>query len=333
VQKTDLSKVDIRLAVVDEPPLNPAEPVYIKCPEHQEKTASCAVFSDHIHCFPCGFHIPYRMESLAFLLGIPLKQAFKYARRYTSEGLDAYRERAAVEARRDPLPPSLAEGYQSILWNSRSTRLRWFEDRGIPLEWVDWACLGHDGEKFCIPIWDKDKNLLNIRFRRDDEYYIAPEDGERPTPKYSGMRGRNGTYFYPEWLFHAAYIEGPYVPSIVGWRGDWVAVCEGELDALRLWVEGIPAISPTNGASSVKQVAGFLKQFSRIKYILIMTDQDAAGDRATEEFTRAMWDGQWAYMERVTWPQEFKDITEYLQKAPDVARDVLAQYEERMSAC
>lgn len=259
------------------------------------------------------------MECLAALLRVPLRLAFKYARRYTAEGLDAYRERAAVEARKDPLHPSIAEGYAGFLWGARDNRLQWYLDRGIPRAWIDSMKLGHDGEKFCIPIYDADGRLLNIRFRRDDLYYIPPEEGERPSPKYSGMRGRNGTYFYPENVF-------------AGDDRNWVAVCEGELDALRLWVEDFPAISPTNGASSVKQVAQFLEQYPRIKYALIFTDQDAAGEKAHEDFVRGAWSNL-AYIERVTWPREYKDITEYLQKDYQGARAMLAYYDERMRAC
>jgi hypothetical protein len=303
VQRTDFKKVDLRLAVVDEPPLN-GDPIYIRCSEHKEKTASLAVFPDHLHCFSgaCGFHISGRMEGLAFLLGVPLREAFRRARWYTSEGLDAYRERAAIEARRDPLPTSIAEGYAGLLWGARSNRLPWLLGRGLTRTWIKAMKLGHDGEKFCIPIFDADGKLLNIRFRRDDAYYIEPEEGERPTPKYSGMKGRNGTYFYPENVF----ADDPR---------DWVVVCEGELDALRLWGEDIPAISPTNGASSVKQVVEFLRGYPRIKRVYVCTDQDAAGDKAAEEFI-ALSREQFDYVERVVWPDCFKDVTEYLQAVP-----------------
>lgn len=311
--KTDLSKVDCRLAIMDEPPPS-GEAVYIRCsnPKHTDKNASCAVYPDHIHCFVCGFHIAYRMESLAHLLKIDVREAFKRARYYTTEGLDAYRERAAIEARKDPLPPSVAQGYNRILWESRYERMSWYYSRGIKSEWIDLMKLGHTGEKFSIPIWDKDGKLLNIRFRRDDEYYIAPDEGERPAPKYSGMKGRNGTYFYPERLFHGwAYGS---TTSVVG-LGEWCVVCEGELDALRLWVEGIPAISPTNGANSVKQVVEFLKQYPRIKRIYIATDQDAAGDKAAQEFM-SLAQG-YDVVERLIWGGA-KDVTELYQSGGEL---------------
>lgn len=299
--KTDLSKVDVRLAVVDEPPYK-GEPIFIPCTEHRDQgRPNCAVYPEHIHCYVCSFHIKSRMESLAYLLNIPLHEAFRRARFYTSEHLEAYRERAALQPRLDALPTGLASGYHALLREARTKRAPWYHDRGIPDAWINRMLLGHTGEKFSIPIWDKQHNLINIRFRRDEEYVV--EDDE--TPKYSGMRGRNGTYFYPEPLFNTW-------ASSQKSGGDWCVVCEGELDALRLWVEDIPTISPTNGANSVKHVVEYLKQYPNIRRVYLATDQDAAGDKAAEEFINAS-STQFDIVERLVW-SEAKDVTELYQR-------------------
>lgn len=68
VSKDKLSEEDIDRArnyPIEELLTEPPKRGFIHCPFHQEKTPSCRVFSDHIHCYGCGKHlnaIGYLME-------------------------------------------------------------------------------------------------------------------------------------------------------------------------------------------------------------------------------------------------------------------------------
>ena len=112
--------MDLRLAVDDQ--VVGDNPVKVKCREHNDKTASLAVYADHLHCYGCGFHlemgdatIPGHVHPLGYLLGISGDEVEKVASRYTNEALDRYRDKAAQEARMDPLPRSLAKIYNKVL--------------------------------------------------------------------------------------------------------------------------------------------------------------------------------------------------------------------------
>lgn len=297
--RVDLKLVDCRLAVLDSPLGD--KPVFIPCPNHQDDTPSFGIFPDHAHCFnpACGLHISRRMETLAFLLKISVNEAIKIAAKYSSEAVDGYRERVAQQVRTDPLPKSYAAVYNHSLYFNRRPRLEWLYDRGLNDEWIERACLGHDSTRFTIPFWNDKRDLITIRYRQDP-FYGEPgtllPSGVR-IPKYCGMTGRNGLFLYPEWLIAAD-------------KHDYIVVCEGEFDALRLWMEGIPACSPTNGAGNVKHMLKLLEPYERIKELYIATDQDEAGETAaTELAVLAFQHG--LKTTRLTWPRTWgKDVSE-----------------------
>ena len=296
-------KVDLRLAVSED--IVGEYPVYIRCREHNDKNrGNLAVYTDHLHCFVCGWHEPKTLQALAYLLKVTLREVIPLAPKYTNESLDAYRERAAQESRRDPLPDSLAVIYNEVLYTRRSHRLGWLKARGLMKGYINAFSLGHDGTRFIIPIFDRQKRLVALRFRRDDMYC------DENTPKYCGLKGRNGQYLFPE---------------------DWVAdtepetlvVCEGELDAIRLWQEGIPAVTVTNGAGQVRKLPAMVREaFPSVRRLILATDMDEAGIAAaighTNEQGKFIPGTQQAAeelgftVERVTWSQG-KDITEALQ--------------------
>lgn len=296
--------VDVRLAITDAPVGN--QPEKICCPFHNDPTASFSVYPDGGYCHGCHKRLP-RMETLALLLfgsseGGAVDRAFQVAHKYTVAELDAYRARVDENVKTDPLPWGLAHAYQSLLWGARQDRKQWLKDRGLSADTIGIYNLGHNGTQFTIPIPDRNNNLLTIRFRRDDQYgteYFDPKRGtEVAIPKYCGLPGRNGLFLYPLHVLSSA---------------DWCVVVEGELDALRLIQEGIPAISATNGAGNVAKIpALLLRDAPRIKRLFIATDQDERGDEARIQTNSTALDhGLWTT--RIEWPLEWgKDITEMM---------------------
>lgn len=267
---TDLKLVDVRLAVSDSPVSNLPIKIHCREPKHNDKEMSMAVYADGLCCFGCGKRISRRMEALAYLLygdEHRWRDAIKVADKYTFQSLDNYRKRVGEQARMDPLPKTLAATYHANLYGSRKNRLKWLYRRFLNDSTLDRFCLGHDGTRFTIPIFDKDSNLVSIRFRRDDLYGTEAFDG-KPIPKYSGLTGRNGQYLYPEWLIER-----------IG--SDTLFLYEGELDTVLSWQLGFPGITVTNGAGQFHKLPKLIKEnFPFVKNIVIVGDQDEPGQAA-----------------------------------------------------
>jgi DNA primase len=291
--------LDLRLALTDQPVGE--LPWKLTCPPeiHKERTGrldkemSLAVYPDNIHCFGCKFHRNQPDEALAILLGITPEQALPLLPRYHSESIDAYRERAAQEANLDPLPASLAEVYHQMLWSGpRQHRMKWLQARGLSKYSIQHWQLGHDGNRFVIPLWGAEGQLLTLRYRRDDEYL------DDKYPKYSGMKGRNGLYLF-----------GGSQPG----DGTAIWVTEGELDAIRLWQEGINAVSATNGAGQVHKLPKMIRErWPLVQTLYIATDQDEPGHEAAR-LTKLSAEALGFQTHRISWDGEAKDVTEALQ--------------------
>lgn len=298
----DFEKIDLRLAVTDSPV--GGRPEMVTCPRHDDSTQSLAVYHDHLHCYGCGFDLQRRVAGLSLLLHLDEREAMQVAGRYTVESLDAYRDRVTEQAALDPLPRGLAISYVNLLWRQRTQRVTYLTGRGLGEETIQRFYLGHDGTRFTLPIFDSEGRLLTIRYRRDDlyetSYFDARRGREIAVPKYSGMRGRNGLYLFPEWEIAVCAQEPAYL-----------VVVEGELDAVRLWQEGIPAISTTNGAGQVHRIPALVRErFPGVTTLFLATDQDAPGDEARHQTYRAA-KGLGFRATEVTWAAALgKDVTE-----------------------
>ena len=185
----------------------------------------------------------------------------------------------------------------------RGHRLQWFYDRGLTDRTINDpdVLLGHNGTQFVIPVFDKSRNLVSLRYRMDPEYCSEQEIHKH---KYLGMKGRNGLYIYPE----------PLLENAGSWREELtvtkVYVCEGELDALRLWQEGRPAVSVTNGAGQVEKLPALLKaQYPNITHLVIATDQDEPGEEAANRTIKAAASFRFHNIEMALGGR--KDVTEY----------------------
>lgn len=286
--------IDLRLAIEDNPPPGdtPLKVTCVNAVAHKrgDKTPAMAVYPDHLHCFVCGYHRNEPLSALRLLLGTQEVDTS----RYTVEAVDAYRERATQLAKAEPLPAAHAQLFLLQLYNRCMPRLGWLYERGLRDDTIIIFKVGHDGQAFTIPVFDADGRLLSFRYRADPACN-SPDYTERY--RYTGMKGRNGLYLYP-------------APQVAADERDWIVLCEGELDTLRLWQEDIPAVTLTNGAGQMKKLPALLPK--RIKRVLIAADQDDAGEVAANETAQAceVLGVQWC---RLRWP-EGKDITEAYQK-------------------
>jgi DNA primase len=189
------------------------------------------------------------------------------------------------------MPNVLADIYsQMLLEGPRQHRLEWLYERGLHLETIARSKIGHDGNRFVIPIFSEGGDLISLRFRRDDAYM------EDPTPKYCGVKGRNGLYVYGE---------------------DWIdiddralVICEGELDVVRLRQEGITAVTATNGAGQTHKLPKIIaERWPHITTLYIATDMDEPGEEAARQTLKACAGLSQFWARRLTWP-EGKDVTD-----------------------
>ena len=312
-ERVRVDRIDCRYAITDAPAGE--TPWFIQCKEHDDPGASCAVYNDHLHCFGagCGFHIRRRLDTLGYLLGVwdgrgtmdqdQVNQVMKVADKYTSEAVDAYRERVREEAKREPLPLGLARAYNKMLHGLRAHRKEYLHARGFTDESIERFMLGYDGPgcRFSIPFLNAERELLTVRFRRDDFYGTEDYTG-RIKNKYSGMTGRNssGAYLYPEW-------------EVANQAEDYVVVTEAELCAAKLRQESIPGVATFNGAGAMRFIPELLRPYPWITTIIILSDMDEAGTAGA----RRLWDEavNLGYkVGRVKWNEKMgKDPTEMYQ--------------------
>lgn len=278
-------------------------PVKIQClnPLHRDDAASLAVYADNLHCFGCGWHRNDLDECLS-LLGGTIEAASSEVVTTDRPAIAATLAQAKLYNRLLHLCPQYAD---------------WYLGRGLAWETIDEACLGYDGFRFTIPVFDINGNLLTIRYRKDDSitpndywqedgYLFAPTHAEvearqrkrYTNPKYLGTRGSNDVYLYgAQWLRDTSSV----------------VVCEGELDALLLHQHALPAVSTTNGAGRVFSCLDMLPDLWKQTTVLyVATDQDKAGNEAAAKVIRKAHEmGLEAYRSR--WLLG-KDITEFMRE-------------------
>ena len=263
-ERAELTRVDVRLAVTDQPYKD--LPWFLRCREagHRDSTYSLAVYRDHCICYGCGFKLMRRMEALAYLLRVSVYEAIKRAPEF-------YEHEPPTKDTKAPrqLSPALATIYQGMLWTGRRDRLDWLRQRGLSDETIKKAMLGHDTTRFTIPVFDEAGKLLTIRYRRDDLYGTEWWDSYRHTlhkiPKYSGLSNYNESVIFPAG----------------GLSQRHVLVTEGEFDALLLRQYGYNAITVTNGAGNLMKLLELLP--ASIDTIYIVGDQDAVGRPASRD--------------------------------------------------
>lgn len=141
----------------------------------------------------------------------------------------------------------------------------WTQQRGLPQSTVDLFRLGYDPftDRMTIPLRNMHGAVLGVSFRRLDG----------GTPKYLNPKGYPiGRHLYGAWL----------VPE--GTRT--VAVVEGQIDAIRCWSYGIPAVAAMGARLTPDQIK--VLQMLGVHKIVLMMDNDNAGKKGTVAIYDAM---------------------------------------------
>lgn len=175
------------------------------------------------------------------------------------------------------------------------------EERGIADEVIDAYLLGWNGDRITIPIFDRDNNLAFFKLAKD------PED-QSDAPKMLAPSGS-----------HA---------ELYGWervltRPEMIVICEGEFDRLVLESLGFAAVTSTAGAGTF--APAWARDFSGIRDVYVVFDNDPAGQMGAERVAKLMPQSRIAHLPEEV--GEAGDITDYfvrLKKSPEEFLALLA---------
>ena len=241
-----------------------------------------------VHCFACG--ADYDLFDLLTLdnnLAAPLEALTLASRLYGNGSADRPAKRAAPEPEgnrggeggsaprsEEELPPSYIEDCFA-----HRGETDYFARRGLSAATVDRFRLGYDPKHRCVVLPCEDGRCVRRAV------------GEK---RYLNEKGRPSPLFQPELFATAGEDTGP------------VFLLEGTFDALSAEELGYRACA-LNGSGNREKAAALLRQLPRPAPILLLTDNDAAGDAWARALT-----GEFPWLYRCPAVPVGKDLNEYL---------------------
>lgn len=194
----------------------------------------------------------------------------------------------------DTIDPEVALRWHNDLLTLGGNTLDFLlHERGLDLETIRRFQLGWNGERYSIPIYDENYNLVNIRL-----YTRQPVDDRQKVINYRDERGNT---FGRVRLYG---IENIVEPIKV------VVVAEGELDRLICEAHGIPAVTSTAGAGSWDR--SWTPLFKNVQRVYACYDNDKAGISASAKLLRRL--TGICEVRILHWPEGFPvkgDLTDY----------------------
>ena len=253
-----------------------------------------------VHCFACG--ADYDLFDLLTIdenLSTPLEALISASRHFGDGSADRPAKRAAPESGgsreeggsapsvsgEEPIPPS----YLETCFAHRG-ETSYFSQRGLSDETVDRFRLGYDPKRDCVVL------------PCEGDHYVRRSVGEK---RYLNEKGQPSPLFQPELL-------------TVGETGP-VFLLEGTFDALSAQELGYHACA-LNGSGNREKAAALLRQLPKPAPILLLTDNDAAGDAWAKALTDEF---PWLY--RCPPVPVGKDLNEYLCADREGAARFLSQ--------
>lgn len=241
--------------------------VAITCPFHkngQEQHPSCHVYARHdnpnitfgtVHCFTCGKSVP-----LYALVGKCFDKDDEFGKQWL---LDNFGNTITYD---EELLPEiiLDKPTKKYLDNSILSSYNYFhpylESRHLKKEICEYFQVGYDKDTDCItfPVWDENSNLIGITRRSVvGKKYIIEGNIDKP-------------------IYLLNFIKQFKIDSVI--------VVEGQVDALRAWSNGYPAVALFGAGTTQHQID--LLNKSGIYHFILMYDNDVAGRKGAEKFKR-----------------------------------------------
>lgn len=299
-----MGALDLRLLVAPAERVKNGTPIKVPCPApaHDDSTASCAVYADHLHCYGCGLHVPYPdavgvlEPDYAPLSGRKLLEAV---------GARLRADRSARSAKADvtALVLTAFSAHRNLFREDYhdADAWDWYVARGLGLVEVARYGLGATEEWYTIPLTGRDGRLWGLKYRR---------------------RGATG----PKYMSPAGQSGGLLVPALA--RGSAaVVLCEGELDALLLDAWGVPAVSVTTGARAT--LGNLLDQW---RLAVVAYDADLPGQSAATKLVAYLGDRCRHVTWNVTWGKDFGELyaTGHLRTVLARLREALGDQESQL---
>lgn len=275
------------------------ENVLVTCPNHKngmERHPSCNIYCREdnpnveygkAHCFTCGY-----TASLPQFIGKCFEETEAFGKEWLLENFGT-----SYNSNYLCLPEiNLDKSKKNKFLNENELKKYAFYHpymwkRKLSKNVVDYFKIGFDSKSNSItfPVWDSSNRLVMITRRNvDSKIFNIPKDVEKPV-----------------YLLNEVIKQG--ITRII--------VTEGQIDALTAWSYGVPAVA-TMGSPSCKQIQSL--NFSGVRIIITMFDNDAAGKRFTKKIDELI----------------RKDIILLHAKLPRVAKDIndltQQQFEEVM---
>lgn len=247
---------------------------------------------DKVHCFACGADYDlFDLLTLEENLSSPLEALISASRHYGDGSADRPADRPAKRAapesegqggeggsapsflREETLSPS----YLDDCFSHR-TETDYFAARGLSADTVTRFHLGYDPKRGCV--------VLPCEGGRCIRRSVAEK-------RYLNEKGQPSPLFQPELL-------------IAGQEGGPVFLLEGTFDALSAEELGYHACA-LNGSGNREKAAAILRTLPKPAPILILTDNDTAGETWAKALT-----GEFPWLYRCPPVPQGKDLNEYL---------------------
>ena len=256
---------------------------------------------DKVHCFACGADYDlFDLLTLEENLSSPLEALISASRHYGDGSADRPAKRAAPESegqggeggsapsflREETLSPS----YLNDCFSHR-TETDYFAARGLSADTVTRFHLGYDPKRGCV--------VLPCEGGRCVRRSVAEK-------RYLNEKGQPSPLLQPELL-------------IAGQEGGPVFLLEGTFDALSAEELGYHACA-LNGSGNREKAAAILRTLPKPAPILILTDNDTAGETWAKALT-----GEFPWLYRCPPVPQGKDLNEYLCADREGAARFLSQ--------
>lgn len=273
---------------------------YYVCPfcnsgDKKNYTAAFHVDGTRYNCFACSEHGDI-FDLVAHMEDLPSDWKKHYNR--TLKIMRSYLDGSKPTKSREEYIPEfiIPVDYTEYLHKCHENveQTDYFINRGLSQKTIDKFKLGYDPEK----------NLVTIPYNPDCKGYVDRVLWD----------GNSKYYKHGNELFNVKSLyETEMNKRLFGDRGDYVFICEGQIDAMSFEEIGLSAVG-LGGVNEMSKLIERLKEKPSNKALILALDNDKAGKRATgkfiEELAEAELDQQYIVISNLF--GKYKDANEFL---------------------
>jgi DNA primase len=249
------------------------------CPFHREKTPSCHVWLDHLHCWGCNAH-----EDIIGYLRKTRSLTFPEALRVLGGHEPFVYHHSTARFIKEAPPKTAPRDFSQVAmaWSAGTTEAQMTDlaaKLGTSCEALYWLGCGWAPEHkaWAFPMHDATQRVIGVRLR--------DERGR----KWAVKESKNGLF----------------IPTIAPDRR--LIICEGPTDTAAALSIGFYAIGRASCNSGVDLVLGFLKKNRIIREVVLISDNDSPGLKGAAALREQLPVKSWLLM------LPMKDIRRYCQ--------------------